>query len=348
MATGAQQGQTQNTQGDQNLGAAPPVIAGNYSNAGSQVAGDSEARKDLRDALSNDSNRDTIDKLMSNLDEASIRDLAKYKDDASKKREQQIEAMKLENDKLLSQLQEQMASLQKQREEILTQTQSLNKPAQNTRAPASINPGPAQNSSTLEKNGYSSGGMTGGNEFVPTQSTNFVQSQNTGGGASVGGSAGGSSSGSTAGAGSLGRADSGNLAAANLVKYGGLDNGGPVPVSSGQVKSAGLEIKSSDVNSEVLKFIQEGSPDIRTLLQIKESGMVYKYKVMENGKEVEREMVLDYNNLTEDVKKLIEQKIAKSGVDKKEIARIDSEIKLLKRRYSYQALKSIIAEQTKR
>ena len=108
----------------------------------------------------------------------------------------------------------------------------------------------------------------------------------------------------------------------------------PVVVDASGSHTAGLEIKSSELTSELLKYITASETDIQTLAKIKSSGMVYKYKVLENGSVINKEIVIDYQNLDEKVKQVLDQRLARSS---------DKEVQSLKRSYSYAALKIILS-----
>ena len=109
----------------------------------------------------------------------------------------------------------------------------------------------------------------------------------------------------------------------------------PVVVNASGSHSAGLEIKSTELTSELLKYITATETDVQTLEKIRNSGMVYKYKVLENGTYVSKEIVINYQNLDEKVKQVLDQRLASTS---------DKESQSLKRSYSYAALKIIFSD----
>jgi hypothetical protein len=108
----------------------------------------------------------------------------------------------------------------------------------------------------------------------------------------------------------------------------------PVVVTASGSHSAGLEIKSTELSNELIKYISSNEIDVNTLEKIKTAGMVYKYKTVENGAVVEKQIVIQYQNLDEKVKSVLDSRIAKD-IDKTQG---------LKRSYSYSALKIILSD----
>jgi hypothetical protein len=117
----------------------------------------------------------------------------------------------------------------------------------------------------------------------------------------------------------------------------------PFVISSSE-KSLEVEVRPRDVGAELLKYIDKNSPDSSTLLKIRGSDIVYKYKVLVDGEYIEKEVVVDYKSLHPDVKKMIDDKLMAQGVDLKRLDQIDNELKDLKRKHTYSSLKSIILD----
>ena len=84
--------------------------------------------------------------------------------------------------------------------------------------------------------------------------------------------------------------------------------------------------------------------DSQTLLNIRGSDIVYRYKMIENGVSVEKEVVVDYKSLHPDVKKKIDDRLISQGVDLKTLDQIDNRISEMKRKHTYHFLRSIIME----
>jgi hypothetical protein len=81
---------------------------------------------------------------------------------------------------------------------------------------------------------------------------------------------------------------------------------------------------------------------------LRTTGMLYKYKIIENGKEVEKEFMIDYRSLTDDAKKLINNKISSQGIDPCQIDQIERKLGQLKRSYTISSLKLILGEKMKK
>lgn len=84
---------------------------------------------------------------------------------------------------------------------------------------------------------------------------------------------------------------------------------------------------SEDVSKEVISFVQKNEPDVNTLKKLKTSGMTFKYKVIENGVTVEKEIKVNYASLSKEAKQFLDQKIA---------------VKEARRNYSYNALRLML------
>lgn len=111
---------------------------------------------------------------------------------------------------------------------------------------------------------------------------------------------------------------------------------------------ASLEVKATKMSDELLDYLSKNETEISSLIQIKDAGMLYKFKVKENGQWVEKEILVNYDALTDDVKKLIDQKIAQNSENGARLVKLDEEIKELRRSHSYASLRNIITEQVRR
>jgi hypothetical protein len=95
--------------------------------------------------------------------------------------------------------------------------------------------------------------------------------------------------------------------------------------------------KAEDPSQELIAFLSKNEPDFKTLYELKDSGIIFNYVDHENGIPVPKSKVIKYSDLSEDAKKLVDQKISK--LDAKEAAKLKEQILISKRAYSIQALK---------
>ena len=302
---------------------AAPVKEAEVATAKPATQASSDLRNELREFLGQKEGKESVDKMMKDASDSQVAELARLREEALKSREQLL-ALQSEGEKAkLKQIQDQLSSLEEQREKAVAQNVS-----------------PEESESEERSSGRGSRDIAS------------VASEAGGATSGFAGRTGGSSSGASSS--SSGSGDSSSTSGAKAVRADLLNGSGevasssdPVVFSSAQARSGSLEIKSSELSKEVLTFL-ESEPDVQTLINMRRSGMLYKYKVVENGKEVDKEIMIDYKNLNDDVKKLIDQKIADSGRAGTEAQRLSAEIKNLRRTYSYNSLKIILGEQLKR
>lgn len=285
-----------------------------------------DPKKKLADSLCQGPDCESVKRLVDNLDDKSAQELAEFQRQKADL-QRQIDETRAQNEKLRQELQRDFQTTRDQSNALASKTA---KAMAASRTPASVD---GSNNNIVQA------------QAIP-EAQNIVQrSQNISSTAAPT---------RDAAAARVGNAGNGSQAAAlgsaNLSKYNiAPAQGGPVSLSTRPGANPSLNITSSkDVSTEVLKYLNEGNPDVRTLLQIKQSGMVYKYKVLENGQYVEKEVVFDYSMLDENVKKFIDQKIASSGVSPSQINQMDTEIKELKRTASYNQLRAVITEMSNR
>ncbi len=310
-----------------------PMAAPFANNYASQVAPEQNTsrsiqekdhRSELREFLSNRENQENVDRLMRGADDSQIADLARLRAESERNREELLK-LATENEKLkLRQMEQQIADLEERRSQAVAANVTASFDEEEDSDPRSSGRGSRDiasvSSGAGESSGVNSGAFSGNNN---------------------GGTAGSSGSERTALNNLRSELANGTQSGNEVVST------DPVVISSAQARNGSLEIKSTELSNEILSFL-ETEPDVQTLIKMRNSGMIYKYKVVENGKEVEKEIVIDYKALNEDVKKLIDQKIADSGRGGSDAQRLSAEIRTLKRTYSYNALKIIIGERMTR
>lgn len=287
-----------------------------------------DLRKEFREFLANETNKDAVDKHLSNADPAMLKDLQRLRDEFAKNEKRLIELTK-ENDKMkLGELEKQIKGLEDQKSKVLSEV-SENEEGPRSRGFSNLREARRDIASVSQV--AETGGVTSGASS-----------------ASAGSAQSGSDSGASAERANVSKGAISQAAVASQAIGGGGDSFSAVIISSGRSQSGpNQEVRSQDLSLEVMSYLEKGSPDINTLLKMKNSGMVYKYKVVENGKVIEKEMMIDYQSLTPQVKQIIEQKIAAKGIDAKELDRLENDIKRLKRQYTYNSLRVILSEQMK-
>jgi hypothetical protein len=299
-----------------NNGVTPQAINSNISS--SKI----ENSKEMREFLADETAKEPVTKLVDDSSDDVMKELIRLKEETEKNKLRILE-LSSDNQKLKLQASEAaLNKLQKERAALNPGEPVVDEPVELTKKDKIFQP------STLREN----------SRDVASATSSETGSANAG-----------TSSGSQVSAssqGSLGGLNRALLASSGL--RGGVDTNERVVVSSATTRTASLEIKSQDVGLDLLNYISSNDADIQTLIKLKTSGIMYKYKVVENGEVVEKEMLIDYQNLNEDVKKIIDRKISQNKDRNSEVARLDKEIKDLKRVYSYSALKIILGEQMKK
>lgn len=281
-----------------------------------------DMKKEFRDFLTNESNKENVDRLVSGADDSMLKELSKLRDEYTRN-QTKLSELTTEHEKLkLKMMEDQMRSLEQEKTQLLPETKDVKESRERTAEGSGLSEMRREIASVTQMDtGSASAGVTSG---------------------------GGASAGSTSGAkGSVSSASGAQQAIATPASTGG-DSSPAVIVSSQAAKASGLTLESSDYSQEVMSYLENDAVDINTLIKMKTTGMVYKYKVMENGKVVEKEMMIDYQSLNDNAKKMIDQKIAAKGIDVRQLERIDGEMKKLKRAYTYNSLKVILSEQLKK
>lgn len=313
-----------------NYSAAAAPVAPTDNSASKAAANDkTDVRNDLREFLSNKENQENVDRLMKNADDKQLAELQRLREESDRRKEQILQ-LTTENEKLkLKSMQDELAALEEKRAKAVTSNVGAN---ESDEEPKSSGRGSREIASVSgESTGSSSAGVSGSRGGAATSGSNSVAASEGG----TGGKASGLSGLRNELAGLTGNETTSGSSSEAVV------------ISSAKARTGSLEIKSNDLSNEILNFL-ESEPDVQTLIKMRKSGMIYQYKVLENGKEITKEIAVDYKTLSEDVKKLIDQKIADSGRAGSEAQRLSAEIRNLRRAYTYNSLKVILGEQLKK
>ncbi|WPU66018.1 hypothetical protein [Peredibacter starrii] len=306
-----------------NFMAAPVVMPSTVSAPAAIETPKSDLKSEVRDSLSNKDNQDKVEKLLSNTDDSSMRELLRLKEESLKNRQKILELTSENEKQKLKDLEEKIKLLETKKQQI-AQTQhfeeeeddSVSRQRNTLKAPsrdiASIRPmmdSSGSGSGDYGGTGGSSGGSFGSGGLAPTSGR------------------GGSSAAAA-------------RSAVNSDKSSDSSSDGYIVISNDNVSQG---VKSQEVSQELINLLSSSDPDLSALKKLKDSGMLYKFKVMENGVLVEKEVLVDYKMLNEDAKKLVESKLAI-----KQHSQIETELVAARRVHSFQALKIILGEQLRK
>lgn len=267
----------------------------------------------FRETFSNSKNREKIEELLPQTDSSMLKELMKLKDENSKAQDR-LNKILAEQDKL------KLKELESKIKELEEQKKVLEAPVKSAR-PISKNTTPSNHG------GYHRDFSNGSFEKFHLANNNSLPSRQEG-----------ASSGRQSEGPQSSKLNSNGRSYAQAFRQ-----RDPFVLSSPE-KSLGVEVKQKDVGDELLKYIENNSLDSQTLLNIRGSDIVYRYKMIENGVSVEKEVVVDYKSLHPDVKKKIDDRLISQGVDLKTLDQIDNRISEMKRKHTYHFLRSIIME----
>ncbi|MES2528917.1 MAG: hypothetical protein V4598_17660 [Bdellovibrionota bacterium] len=292
-----------------------------------QPVGETESKRVLRDSLARGAGQETVNNLISNIDDGAASELARLREELALTKQQQMQDIANRT----QQLTQKMRNLEREQ----TRLQDLNdtlarpvEPAAAARAPASISPG---NSGIVNPSRA---------QVQSSAQSQTGQPQENGNGTTSGSAL------AAPGSASLARiAGSGTAVRAGGIvvsRYAPTANGGPVTVDLPAVAAVNGDVPAEDVNRNIKSYLEQNTLDLSTLIQIKESGMLFRYRVNERGQVAEREVLLSYANLPADIKSIIDQRILSARATPEQINRISSDLRLRRRNYSYETLRAII------
>jgi len=137
------------------------------------------------------------------------------------------------------------------------------------------------------------------------------------------------------GASSLGGTLKGSSSGSNAVSNQAPESKSKITLTITSQQPTGTN-RPEDPSQELMAFLAKNEPDFKTLYELKDSGMIFSYVVNENGIPVPKSKVIKYSELSEDAKKLVDQKILR--LENKEAIKLKEQIKFSRSAYSYQAL----------
>lgn len=305
-----------------NPGTGHSAVINNYVVPGTKI----ESPKEMREFLKDESTPGNASRIVDDSSDEMMKELMKLKEETEANKIRILE-LSSDNERLkLKAAQEQLANLEKRREALDPGEPKSDGAGSTQRERSSLSPGIRENNREIASTSQSeSGGVNAG-----SQGAAAPQLANSN---SAAASVGGLNRALLATSGNTGRTD---------------ESSSPLVLSSGTTRTSGLEIKSQDVGPDLMDYISSNDSDLQTLINLKSSGLLYKYKTVVNGEVVEKELMIQYKNLNDDVKKLIDQKIALNKNRGIEALRLDREIAQMRRVNRYSALKIILGEQMKK
>ena len=269
-------------------------------------------REELKNFLFENEEKSTVDKYISAARDEDLKELKRLKEQLSGDNQKMITSMyQLENEKL-KKLQEEYEALEK---EYKVKREAQNADSQKAEK------------TTEEVHSFSAPKVQ---QLAQVQQ---IAPQETG--SSFGGASAAAQGTSVAGASVSSRGISGTaMAQARGASESPTRNEGSYLVVSGGVKTE----EPRDVSSELIKFINENNPDIETLQKIRDSKLVYQYKLARDGVELQKEMVFDYSRLSTDARKLLEARIS----EQRKSDRPEESFENIRRTYSVSSLRLLL------
>lgn len=114
----------------------------------------------------------------------------------------------------------------------------------------------------------------------------------------------------------------------------------PVLIAVSDKRPTGLELSSSEVTQDIIQYVEKAT-DVQELMRMRSAGMRYRFKKEDGSYE---EIFVQYAKLSEDLKRLIDQKIASSAAAGDELRKINDEIRMIRRNFQLAHLKIQLAE----
>lgn len=275
-------------------------------------------QSDIANFLTRDSNREEVRKHLANMDEKSLNELNRIREESLRDQEKLLE-LSSKNEEL------KLRALQKKVQELMDKKNEIERPAIASKAESKEEREDIENVRSFSP-GYSKPSrQSSGPEHAPAAMTRL--------------------SGATAAQGARHNSSRGKSPSLNGSKSDTI----PVSSKAGAIIIESYAIKknqsadSQDLGQEVISYLKKSKADLSILQQIKEKGMIYKFKALKNGAVVEQEVLVTFDKLTQEAREFIEKRIAEGY--KKDQKELNAQIAIVQREHSFQALKLIIGEQ---
>lgn len=112
-----------------------------------------------------------------------------------------------------------------------------------------------------------------------------------------------------------------------------LSQGPAIVIESTSIQNNSPESRAQ-ISDEVIAYLQNSSPDLNTLKQLKESGIIIKFKVIEEGAEIQKEMRVSYSDLSPEARLALDRRLQ---MEENLVA-----LERSRRAYSFSALKHLL------
>lgn len=283
-------------------------------------------RGQLKDYLADKENDKAVDKLISNTKDEDVKELLRLKEEIARDNDKIMNLMRENDRSKLKSLEENYQTLEKQYQEALKKkaTQAT------TVAQESIQPEERKIDSYGTSTGSYTGGTDGGYNNSRYGDSSPARTTSTGGY-------------------SAGRAIASTSSKGNSAAAAARDVSRPeIIVETNTIHSSDKQTEVQEIDQEIISFVNKHETDMSTLQKLKDQGIILKYKVLENGVEVEKEMKVDYSSMSAEAKLVLDKKIAHQGIRSDQFKNLEHEYLKARRAYSYSALKMILGIQAKK
>jgi hypothetical protein len=276
----------------------------------------SQIKQEMSQFLSKDRNENEVQKHLANIDDKSLIELQKIKEESLRDQERLLEISSKNEELKLKALQDKVQALLKKRDEV-QEVSSPNETQKNQSEPIAEN-----YKKTTVSNAAASGSTISNESSSDAPSLNAPR---------------------TTAVSQFSGKESTFKQKVEAVQSSSTGSVGAIIIESSKTKKNDNDLVPKDLSQDIISYLNEAKPDLVTLKQMKEKGMLYKFKTLKDGVFVEKEVLIPFGSLTEEARKLIESKIA----EKKDpaIEELNRQIATVTREHSFQALKIIIGEQ---
>lgn len=265
----------------------------------------------LRDFLADESNKDQVDKLLSNTSDEDLKELLRLKDEIAKDKERMNELVRETERMKVKNLEQNLESLEKE----------INTPAKVASQSMDNN-----YDTPVFQGGSLSGSMVSKIGSVDNRDVSHFSDSSYGQPSTSKGS---STSAAQVTRSPASRPDSGSVKESQR---------GAIIIESKMVRVNDREFGQEDLSKEVISYVTQTDLDVQTLKRLKETGVVLKFKVLKDGVEVQQEMKVQYSSLTAEARSILDKKIANQEKAQ--------EYERVKRAHSFAALKLILGLKT--